>query len=175
MRCRLLALLLAAPFASLALPAAAITIIFETTDLADVTPGEDLHRYSYTLSDFPYATGFGFSVLFDPNLYASLESPPPAVGSDWDILSIQPDQGLPDDGLYDALALADLPTELTGFTIDFLWLGAGVPGSQPFVVYDASFAPVESGQTVPESGTLALLAMGFTGLHAHARRQSPRR
>lgn len=157
-------------------PAYAITIAFEATDLADVNPGEDLYRYSYTLSDFPYPADFGFSVLFDPNLYDALESLPPSVGSAWDVIAIQPDPGLPDDGFYDAMALVSFPTELTGFAIDFIWLGAGTPGSQPFVVYDDSFATIVSGQTVlvPEPSTLVLLAAGIAGI-ARLRSYAPRR
>jgi hypothetical protein len=150
---------------SIAAPAAAVTISFEVTDLPDALPGEDLYRYEYSLSDFPFPAGYGFSIFFNHALYTSLESPPPPVGPDWDILSIQPDPGLPDDGLYDALALVDTPATLSGFTIEFVWLGAGVPGSQPFVIYDSAFETIESGQTrtrvvgVPETPALGLILL----------------
>lgn len=153
--------------------ARAVTISFSATDLPDMNPGENLYRYDYSLDSFPFSSGFGFSVQFDPSLFASLESPPP-VGSNWDIISLQPDLALPDDGIYDARALVSSPSQLTGFSVEFVWLGSGAPAAQPFVVYNASFATVESGQTVPvpEPGTLALLAVGFVGVHAHARRST---
>ena len=131
--------------------------------------GEDLYRYSYALSDFPDSADFGFSIFFDAALYSSLESPPPSVGSEWDVLSLEPDPGLPADGLYDALALVDSPTTLAGFMIDFVWLGTGAPGSQPFVIYDTSFATVESGPTVPEPGTLVLLGSALIGVGGFSR------
>ncbi len=153
-------------------PATATTIFFEVTNLPDPLPGEDLYRYTYSLSDFPFPAGHGFSVVFENLLYASLESPPPPVGSDWDVLSIQPDPALPDDGLFDALALVDAPATLTGFTIEFVWLGGGVPGSQPFVIYDSAFATIESGRTVavpdtpgvPEPPALGLILMSLIAL-----------
>ncbi len=152
---------------AMASPASATTIFFEVTDLPDQLPGEDLYGYEYSLSDFPFPAGYGFSVFFDHMLYASLESPPPPVGSDWDLLSIQPDPALPDDGLFDALALVDAPATLAGFTIEFVWRGGGVPGSQPFVIYDSAFATIESGRTttrtvaVPEPPALGLILLSL--------------
>ena len=53
--CRsLFMLFLGASLVTSAVPAAAVSIAFEVTDLADVTAGEDLYPYSYTMSDFPY-------------------------------------------------------------------------------------------------------------------------
>jgi hypothetical protein len=160
----------------MAAPAGAVTIFFEVTDLPDALPGEDLYRYEYSLSDFPFPAGYGFSIFFDHVLYTSLESPPPPVGPDWDILSIQPDPGLPDDGLFDTLALVDAPT-LTGFMIEFVWLGAGVPGNQSFVIYDSAFAAIESGRTttrtvaVPEPPALGLLLLSLFAPFLWARRK----
>ena len=152
---------------AMAVPAPAATISFQATDLPDRLPGEDLYRYVYLLSDFPHPAGHGFSVVFDYLLYASLEAPPPTVGSDWDVLSIQPDLAVPDDGLFDALALVNAPATLTGFTIEFVWLGEGVPDSQPFVIYDSAFTTIESGLTVaapavpvPEPASWLLLSLG---------------
>jgi hypothetical protein len=147
-------------------PASATTISFQVTDMPDLVPGEDQYRYEYSLSDFPHPAGYGFSIVFDRTLYAWLESPPPSVGPDWDVLSIQPDLALPDDGFFDSLALVDTPATLAGFTIEFVWLGGGVPGSQPFVIYDSAFATIESGRTeraaaVPETPALGLILLGL--------------
>jgi hypothetical protein len=157
---------LVAPIAA----ARATIITFEAIDLTDVVPGENLYRYVYSLDAFPYDAGYGFSIYFPFFLHTALESPPPAVSADWDVLSLQPDWGLPADGIYDALALVSEPATLSGFTIDFVWLGSGAPSSQFFLVYDSAFNPVESGQTfpVPESGTFCLLSIGLVLLRSAA-------
>jgi len=155
----------------LARSAAAVDIQFQVLDLPDVTPGQNLYRYAYTLSGFPHPAGFGFSVEFDRESYASLQSPPPAPGPGWDAVALQPDPLLSSEGQYDARALVGSPNPSASFAIDFVWLGDGTPGSQPFTVYDAAFAPVESGQTVPEPG----LAFGVLGGAALLRALSRRR
>ncbi len=158
----------------LAGPAQAVTIVFQAIDLADVTPGKNLYRYSYSVVDFSYSTQFGVSVVFDPTLYASLASPPPPVGPEWDVVALQPDPELPADGSYDARRVAGSTATAT-FTIDFVWLGAGVPGSQPFVVYDPAFATVASGQTVPEPDVGVMLWIGAGAIAVLRRRgRSPR-
>jgi hypothetical protein len=161
----------------MAVPAPAATILFEVTDLPDLVSGEDLYRYEYSLSEFPFPAEYGFSIVFDRALYTSLESPPPSVGTDWDVLSIQPDLALPDDGLFDALALVDAPATLSGFTIEFVWLGNGVPGSQPFLIYDSAFETIESGETrarpvaVPETPALGLILLSLFAPLLCARRK----
>jgi hypothetical protein len=141
--------------------ASAVDITFSRTDLVDATPGEDLWRYDYMLDAFPFATGHGFSVLFDPALYASLESPPPAVSDQWDAISLQPDTGLPDPGRYDAQALVDEPTFLGIFSVSFVFRGTGAPGAQPFEIYDPEFQLIQTGVTVPEPSTFLLIASGL--------------
>jgi hypothetical protein len=113
----------------------ATLIIFEATDLADVSAGEDLWRYIYQVSGFSFAANEAFEILFDRTLYTKLKDPPPAVAG-WDILSIQPDPSLPDDGRYSALALSANPSLAGPFSISFVWLGGGgiSPGSQPFEI-----------------------------------------
>jgi hypothetical protein len=91
-------------------PASAVSITYEAIDLPDTTLGEDLWKYRYTVSGQPFATNEGFSIFFDPLNYASLENPAPIVNPDWDVLILQPDVFLPDDGVYDALALANNPS-----------------------------------------------------------------
>jgi hypothetical protein len=109
------------------------------------------------------AWSFGFSIFFDWTMYAELESPPPAAGSDWDIITLQPDVNLPDDGLYDALALVSGASLSQPFTVTFVWLRQGSPGSQPFAIYDPSFQTIEAGTTVPEPSVL-ILAMACAAL-----------
>jgi hypothetical protein len=147
---------------SLLIPALAdaAVIRFETVDLPDTNIGEDLWEYRYHVSDFIFDDGFGFSILFDSTLYAALDPVPAAPNGDWDVITLQPDSSLPDDGLYDALSVANSASLADIFVISFVWLGPGTPSVQPFVVYEPGFATIESGVTVPEPSTASLLALG---------------
>ena len=133
--------------------AAAITYV--ATNVADTTPGQDLWEYTYQVSLANFASGEGFTVNFDRNFYALLQSPPPIVNADWDAITIQPDLPLHSDGFYDALALRNSPSLADPFKVRFVWLGSGTPGAQPFTVHDRNFVTVSQGQTaaVPESST----------------------
>ncbi|MBX3670122.1 MAG: hypothetical protein KF778_17105 [Rhodocyclaceae bacterium] len=142
---------------------AAASIQFTPVDLPNVTPGFDLWQYEYSVSGNFVAFG-GFNLLFSPTLYAQLENPPPAINADWFASTLEPDPGLPADGLYSATALIGSPSLADKFIVSFVWLGNGTPGAQPFEVFDDSFNITESGRTrtpgqpVPEPGTLGLLA-----------------
>lgn len=152
----------------------AISIVYEATDLSDITPGEDLWQYTYWLSDYTFNTGYGFTIYFDYQLYSNLEDPPPAVNSDWDLIVWQPDPFLPDDGAYDAMALVNNASLADPFTVRFVWLGSGTPGDQYFEVYDLSFNTVASGQTapVPEPATFLFLTSGLLGIASIKRKIS---
>jgi hypothetical protein len=165
-------------------PAAAVTITFQTTDLADATAGEDLWSYTYFVDDFGHGVDVAFETLFAVDRYQALQDPPPAVNADWSLLTLQPDPGIPDPGRYSALALVSEPSLVDPFTLTFVWLGgAGTqPGSQPFeiVQFDALgnfVATLEVGQTrpagptqsVPGPGTLTLLLTGILGVAALTR------
>lgn len=144
----------------------AIQIVYEATDLTDVIPGQDLWQYSYTVSDYSFYMDYGFTIWFDYALYSDLEDPPPFVNIEWDPIVWQPDINIPDDGAYDALALVDGASLADPFIVSFVWLGTGIPGSQPFDVYDPSFTTIESGVTapVPEPSTVLLIGSGLLGL-----------
>jgi len=154
--------------------AGAITIGFEAIDLDDgLGPGGDYWEYQYAVSDHVFAENTGFAIAFDPDLYSDLQDPPPFVNADWDILVLQPDPGIPDDGVYDALALVDEASLADMFTLRFVWLGVGSPGSQAFSVneYDEQGFFVQtlaSGTTtpIPEPVTGSLLAFGLALLAA---------
>ncbi len=82
----------------------------------------------------------------------------------WSIVLLSQDPFTPDDGWFDALALA--PAADPVFRLDFVWLGPGTPGSQPFVFYDAGFDITASGMTapsipVPSPGSGGLLLAGL--------------
>lgn len=59
---------------------------------------------------------------------------------------------------------------LGGFAVEFRWIGAGVPGSQAFDVFDpVSFGVLLSGSTVlaiPEPGSALLLLVGIVAVGA---------
>lgn len=146
-------------------PARAVVIGFSATDLPDEPESGDRWLYEYWLDEFPFDAGWGFSVFFDPALYAGLETAAPGPGPDWDPLAIEPDPGLGAFGVYDAEALVDAPTVTAVFRVRFEWLGLGPPGQQPFEVRDPSLAVFESGMTVvpepaaawPGAGAIAAL------------------
>ena len=162
---------LAVLFFSITAPGRAATIQFTATDLADTTPGQDLWQYSYNPDDFTFATGQGFKVFFDQTRYLQLQHF--VVNADWDVLTIQPDLILSSPGLYDALTLVNTPSLADPFNVNFVWLGAGIPGSQPFVIYSNDFSTIVQGQTVsvPEPSTFVLWTiLGLVGLAATRRK-----
>jgi len=156
----------------------AIVITFEATDLANTTPGEDLWRYVYTITDFSPAQDVAVETLFDHTLYRDLEDPAPGVAG-WDILTLQPDSNLPDVGRYSALALSTGASLVEPFELTFVWLGGPgtAPGGQPFEVnaFDTQggfLATLATGFTTPATphanvalpGTLLLTLTGVVGL-----------
>lgn len=158
-------------------PAALIT--FGASNLADTTPGQDLWEYTYQVGLANFGAGEGFAVNFNRNLYTLLQSPPPVVNGDWDALTIQPDLTLHSDGFYDALALRDDPSLADPFLVRFVWLGSGVPGTQPFNVYDQDFSVISQGQTapIPEPSTPLFMlcisaAVLLSGRAGHPRRRA---
>jgi hypothetical protein len=122
----------------------------------------------------------GFSVYFDPALFANLalaDSP-----SGWDSIVLQPDTGLPAPGLFDTLALdlADLPAvgaTQGGFRVTFDWLGGGAmePGRLRYTINDENFQVLAEGLTVPEPSSILLASLGLGGLALRRRRESQQR
>lgn len=164
---------LVAALSCLATPASALTITYEAIDRPDAVAGEDLWEMRYRPSEFPYGANHGFSIAFDVDLFADLESPPPPVGADWDVIAIQPDVHLVSDGLYDALALTGAPALPAYFGVTFVWRGAPgtAPAAQPFGVNEFSPGGAlvgvrETGFTVPvpEPGAAALVLGGLCAL-----------
>lgn len=148
--------------------------------------GGDDYRYEYTVTnDGSLGAGIAlewFAILFDPVLYDEssltiVTADPPA--SDWDELILG--SGLLIDAAYDVFALAGGIADggnVTGFAVEFTWLGTGAPGAQPFEIYDPfSFDVIETGSThttvsaVPEPGTLTLLFISVMAAVAVMRRK----
>jgi hypothetical protein len=110
-----------------------------------------------------------FDILFDPAnfLESSLTiSTPSPLALGWDQLILASAPGVP--AAYDALAtgggIADGAT-VAGFAVEFTWIGTGLPGSQPFAIYDPStFDLLSEGTTtsvVPIPAAAWLLGSGI--------------
>ena len=153
-------------------PAAATMIEYNLVDL-----GSDKYRYEYAVTNDTLGANLGlFDILFDPVFYdeASLALASDAsIAASWNESFFTSAPGV--DATYDAFALgsgiADGAT-LSGFAVEFTWLGLGLPGTQPFEIYDPiSFALIGQGFTslassgpgptpIPEPTTLLLVALG---------------
>jgi hypothetical protein len=92
----------------------------------------------------------GTYVYFDANLYGTL-SAASAPNADWDVIILQQPNpvNVPpfDQGIFDAGARTDNPSLSGAFSVSFINLGAGTPGSQRFEVFDAETNLVDSGFT----------------------------
>lgn len=164
---------------------AAIVVNAQLTDLANVIPGQDLWQASYMVSGATFQANQGFSIFFDPALYKNLSAPVAPIPSGWDVLTLQPDVALAAPGFIDGLALVNNPSLAQPFTLNFVWLGAALPGIQAFQLYDlnpvfqiiangsTTLAPV-IGAVVPEPGSLAS-GLGVAALVAFSvfRRRKP--
>lgn len=159
-------------------PAHAGVISYVATDLADVTPGEDLWRYDYAVGGHSFLQSEFFDIYFAPNLYGELTSAS-GPNDDWDVAILQqPTPGnLPpfDTGIFDSFALLDNPDVAGLFSVNFVYLGAGTPGAQPFDIFGADSSLLESGTTsrpvsgVPEPSSVALALIGLGALAAGLR------
>ena len=144
----------------------------------------NVYRYVYSISNSGGGSAVQlFDILFDTSLYqeASLQIVTPApLSTQWTqkILSSVP-PAVP--AAYTALSLTGgIPagSTVSGFSVQFTWLGSGVPGAQPFEIFDATtFNLVQSGATsstpltVPTASTLSLALLGV-GLCAAAAYQT---
>ncbi|HOW77582.1 MAG TPA: PEP-CTERM sorting domain-containing protein [Candidatus Competibacteraceae bacterium] len=170
----------------LANPATAIIIDYDLKSLG----GNSSYQYDYTVTnDESLGTGVAlewFAILFDPALYdepsLSIITPDPPA-SEWDELILGSGLGVP--AAYDVFALAGgiaVGASVSGFAVQFDWLGTGMPGAQPFEIYDpdtfdvtlATGSTRAAGTTVPEPGTLALLFWGAVVASTTWLRRRPR-
>jgi hypothetical protein len=149
------------------------TITFGTTNVSG-----NIWTYDYSVSNNTLTSDIQeFTVFFDMGLYQNLS----LAGSPvlWDSIVVQPDLQLPANGFFDSLALAGgigVGASLSGFSVQFEYLGLGTPGAQPFDIVDPStFLALESGvttQVVPLPAAVWLLFSGMIPLIATAARRS---
>jgi len=141
-----------------------------------VSMGGNVYRYIYTLTNNGSLPGGGplqlFDIYFDSSLYqfsSLVVVTPGSFSAQWSQLILPPVPGVP--SAYDVLSLTGgLPagSTVSGFSVQFTWLGAGSPGSQPFEVFDpVSFLSLQRGQTVLDSVPVPAasdLTMGLMGI-----------
>ncbi len=130
------------------------------------------YQYNFNIINDDLSAGIEwFSIYFDYTLYENLSwvSSP----ADWDTIIFQPDPLLPDDGIFDSLALATpiaLGDSLSGFSMSFDWLGATAPpaSGNPFEIYNSNFDLLGSGftstvtvppNTIPEPNMILLFVL----------------
>ena len=173
-RLRQIALALAFACVSFAAsPSEGAAIEFTATDLPDVVAGSDLWRYDYVVSGVIFDAFQAFTVYFDPANYSDLSGPATANAS-WLVDVFQPDVifGTPVDGAFFAQALVDGAPLTAPFSVDFVFLGSGAPGAQPYDLsaFDAQgnfIDIIETGRvrdasSVPEPSLLLLAGAGLT-------------
>ncbi|RLA25986.1 MAG: hypothetical protein DRQ62_00970 [Gammaproteobacteria bacterium] len=140
-------------------------IYYQVTEISGNT-----YEYQYTVGNQSAADIEEFTIYFDLGLYENLLLT--ASPADWDSIVDQPDPSIPDDGYFDSLALTtgiSPDGSLSGFSVQFDYLGTGTPGSQFFEIIDPiSFQPISDDYTqplpvenVPEPPVFVLLAFGL--------------
>lgn len=132
------------------------------TDLIDVTAGEDLWSYEYTIAG-PLGSFEGINLLFSSTSYGADLS---VISSDASLSPlVTPPILVPaTDGLISVTAVDPLAAGSSAhLSVQFVWLAAGTPGAQPFEVMDDQFNVVATGMTsaVPEVSSAALLFAGL--------------
>jgi hypothetical protein len=175
-------------FSTLFVPTSYATTI--TYDLHDL--GLSHFRYEYTVSNdgtLPNNSAIQlFDILFDTSLYneASLTITSTSLAfSIWSqqILGSAPNVPAAFDASANNSGIA-VGAQSSGFSVEFDWLGAGLPGNQSFEIYDPiSFTLLETGATqeatapppptgVPLPGSLSLFLAGIIGFAALRKRAS---
>jgi hypothetical protein len=162
----------------LAVDLSAATIQFQ---VINVGPNQD--RYQYFVSGVTLQANQALDIRFDPALDSNLTNG--VAGSDFSLVLVQPNNPPGAPGDYRAIALTNNPSLAGPFSVDFTLLGAGTPGSQPFLInqYTSTglfVSTISSGVTtafaqtgVPEPATLSLgcMALLLGGIVRTARRR----
>ncbi|AQT68804.1 hypothetical protein STSP2_01979 [Anaerohalosphaera lusitana] len=123
-------------------------------------------QYDYTVENISLPEGIGeFTIYFDPDHCSALRVETAGLIADtWNEFVWDPVRSIGVEGGYDAMAGAFPigPSMIAyGFSVSFDWSGQGRPGAQYYEIIDPeTFEEVDSGWTVPEPSTLALLCVG---------------
>jgi hypothetical protein len=125
--------------------------------------GSGRWQYDYTIANMSLSPAVKeVTIRFDYGKYQSLEVAG-TTPSGWNSIVWQPDPFLSDAGAFDTLSSSGvLPGNVVGgFSARFTWTGTGTPDAQWYeVVNPVTFATIDSGWTVPEPCTLAVLGLG---------------
>jgi hypothetical protein len=154
---------------SIQAPASTVLMSYDVTGL-----GGNVYRYDYSIYNNG-TLGAGvpillFDVLFDPAIYqeSSLSIvTPSSLQAQWSELLLASAPGVP--ALYDVMALnGGIPdgSTVSGFAVQFAWLGQGDPGFQPFKIYSPDdYVLLQSGDTVntgvPEPSVFCVLGISL--------------
>jgi hypothetical protein len=143
----------------------AARIEYQVTSVDGTPASGSLFRYTYLLSDIIFEANQELDIRFDPDLYGALSNA--TAGAGFDVLLFQPNNPPGVFGNYTAFALVDDPSLAEPFSVEFVFLGTGAPGAQPFFVnqYDpgGSFLfSIESGLTTPAGGAPIPEPAGFS-------------
>lgn len=138
----------------------AASVTFTVTPLGGVN-----WRYDFVVTNDALSVPIEeFTVYFAPDRYSNLVAGPTPG---WDMLVVQPDPLIPDDGFYDGLVLSPVGivpgASQAGFAVTFKYLGTGSPGAQPFEIVDPrTFQTVFAGMSRPSvTQKIAGLYIGF--------------
>jgi hypothetical protein len=143
---------------------------YEIAGLGVNAAGQSLYRYTYEPVDIVFKRNQELDVRFDPNLFGALFNAlaPP----DFDVLLLQPNTPPGAFGDYSVLALVDNPVISGPFSVDVVYIGSGLPGTQPYFInqYDDNgdfVATLTQGSTasgsaiVPEPASLTTMGGGL--------------
>jgi hypothetical protein len=113
--------------------------------------------YNYTIANNTTSTINEFTVFAALGQYSSLSVA--SSPSSWSSLVAQPDPGIPADGYFDSQAISGgllAGSTLSGFSMQFTYLGSGTPGSQLFNIVDPNtFNTLAVGYTTAAGATQA--------------------